>query len=105
MSSLAIINGVIWDGLNAPFRGTVLCTDTITEVTPGPTASLPPHCEVIDAQGGSVIPAFTDVHMHFSGVVRHSAAVDLSVARSLSDAVSLLLARSAISPADGWVSS
>jgi predicted amidohydrolase YtcJ len=103
MATLAITNGQIWDGENPPFLGTVLCSDLITSVIPGPLPTLPPNIEILDARGGTVIPAFTDSHVHFSCVARLAKAVDLSVAKSQSDAVRLLLERSAIVPPNAWI--
>jgi predicted amidohydrolase YtcJ len=103
MATLAITNGQIWDGVSAPFLGTVLCNDHITEIIPGPSPTLPAGISVIDARGGTVIPAFTDSHIHFSASVRTAQAVDLTPAKCAADVVSLLLARSGTASPDEWV--
>jgi predicted amidohydrolase YtcJ len=104
MSQLAIVNGMIWDAERAPFLGSVVCTGgTITSVVAGMPDALGPEVEVIDARGGSIIPAFTDCHMHFSGAVRSSHAVDLADTKSLDHAVRLLLERAKASGPDDWV--
>jgi predicted amidohydrolase YtcJ len=102
--TLAIVNGMVWDAVHAPFLGSILCSGgTITSVVAGTPTNLPSDIEVIDAKGGSIIPAFTDCHMHFSGLIRCSLAVDLAQTQSLSHAIELLLERSKIVRPDEWV--
>jgi hypothetical protein len=82
----------------------VICTgQTITQVIPGVLSNLPSDCQVVNARGGSMIPAFTDCHMHLSGAVRSSLAVDLSNTTSLADAISFLVVRSKQCQLDEWV--
>jgi predicted amidohydrolase YtcJ len=103
MAQLAITNGMIWDGEQPPFLGTVLCRDKIKKVIPGPTPSLPPDVTVLDARGGSVLPAFTDCHFHFSSFARTPLFLILSGCKSLQEVVSLVEERSRSVPPDSLI--
>jgi predicted amidohydrolase YtcJ len=101
---LVITNGMIWDATGPPFLGTLICNDRVVEVIAGaPDLSQFSGCQVVDARGGSVIPAFTDSHVHFSGLVRMMSAVDLTEAHSKEDLIALLLARSRERPPGDWL--
>jgi predicted amidohydrolase YtcJ len=95
---------MIWDGIQKPFLGTLTCTSRITSITPGAPLSLPSDCQLLDAKGGSVIPAFTDVHQHFSASSHKNSSkfVLLQNAQSLSEAINLLL-RSEIAKLGDWI--
>jgi predicted amidohydrolase YtcJ len=105
MSQLAITNGMIWDGIHTPFLGTLVCSDRIISIHRGTNMSIPDCATILDAKGGSVIPAFTDVHQHFSASVlqRSSKFVLLDGAHSLAEAVSTLITRSQTTAADEWI--
>jgi predicted amidohydrolase YtcJ len=105
MSTLVITNGLIWDGIQKPFLGTMVCTDVVTSVSPGCPTAIPIDAEVLEAKGGSVIPAFTDVHQHFAFSVRRGTSkfVRFEAARSLAEAMNLLICRSAALKAGEWV--
>ncbi|NUK90388.1 amidohydrolase family protein, partial [Streptomyces lunaelactis] len=64
--------------------------------------------EVIDLEGALVTPAFTDAHVHTTATGLALTGLDLSGARSLTEALDLVRAHSAAHPADtvllghGW---
>jgi predicted amidohydrolase YtcJ len=105
MSQLVITNGMIWDGTNSPFLGTIVCNDRIISVHHGVDISIPDGAEILDAKGGSVIPAFTDVHQHFSASAnwRSSKIIHLDSARSVAEAVNTLVKRSQTTAPDEWI--
>jgi hypothetical protein len=50
-TTLAIVNGMIWDATHVPFLGSVICTGhTITRIIPGVLSNLPFKSQIIDAQ-------------------------------------------------------
>jgi predicted amidohydrolase YtcJ len=105
MSTLVITNGMIWDGIQKPFVGTMVCTDVIISVSPGYPTTIPIDAEVLEAKGGSVIPAFIDVDQHFAVSVRRgtSKLVRFEAVRSLAAAINLLICRSAALKPGEWV--
>ncbi len=94
MKRVRIINGNIWNGLGqAPFMGSLLLEKgIIREVRPQKNVENPKDFpeEVVDARGGTVIPAFTDSHFHCSAYARQKLGVNLSETHSLEEAVQLL---------------
>jgi predicted amidohydrolase YtcJ len=107
MKKLVIINGMVWDGIHEPFLGTVVCTDRITEVLPGPPSTIPSGADVLDAKGGSVTAALTDVHQHFSAWARAQSPSSLYISlyeiKSLEEVIEMLLVRSKITAPEDWV--
>ncbi|KAI8244751.1 hypothetical protein K4K57_003878 [Colletotrichum sp. SAR 10_99] len=68
----AITNAsLIGMGLTTPelmLQATVLVENgQIVAVGPGSDVKLPAHCEVLDAEGGAVLPGFIDIHGHWGG--------------------------------------
>jgi predicted amidohydrolase YtcJ len=105
MNQIVITNGMIWDGINEPFIGTLICNKQIISIHHGTDVEIPDGASILDANGGSVIPAFTDVHHHFSASAhqRSSKFVWLDSARSLEQAVNTLITRSQTTAADEWI--
>jgi predicted amidohydrolase YtcJ len=105
MRPLVIINGMIWDGVQKPFLGTLTCTNHINSVCHGVSVTIPTDAEVFDAKGGSVIPAFTDVHQHFSACAHKDSSkfVRLDGAHSLAEAINLLIDRSQTTLPGEWI--
>jgi predicted amidohydrolase YtcJ len=103
--SLVITNGMIWDGTHAPFSGTVICNNRITSVTRGAPESIPDGATILDAKGGSVIPALTDVHQHFSASAHKNSPkfVSLHNVRSIEEAVNVLIAYSETIKPGEWI--
>jgi predicted amidohydrolase YtcJ len=104
LSRLALTNGSIWTGDGNRFNGSVIIeAGVIKSVIPGPLPDAI-DCPVIDAKGGSILPAFTDVHVHFSQVVKFNLSVDLARTKSKAEAIDLLLERSrAINDPTQWI--
>jgi imidazolonepropionase-like amidohydrolase len=63
VSSLAITNGHVVPIEGDPYDGTVVLTDGRISAV-GPKAKPPRKAEVVDAQGGWVLPGFVDAHTH-----------------------------------------
>ncbi|OHS95359.1 putative amidohydrolase YtcJ [Tritrichomonas foetus] len=90
-----IENALIWPGHGKQFQGALIINDKglIEEVGTIEKVKLNPNyekCEKIDANGCTVIPAFTDSHCHLAGIVRGRCFIDLSEANSMSEAIQLL---------------
>ncbi|MGH3445708.1 MAG: amidohydrolase, partial [Nocardioidaceae bacterium] len=63
--SVAFVNGRIFDGTTYQGPGTVVIEDGhVTTVQYGECLNLPAGAEVVDVQGGLVLPGFIDAHMH-----------------------------------------
>ncbi|MCM1067594.1 MAG: amidohydrolase family protein [Muribaculaceae bacterium] len=67
MKTLLIHNALIADSA-APYRGYVLCSEGVTALKgtgDAPAELLAQATEVVDAQGGYLIPGLIDTHVHF----------------------------------------
>lgn len=101
-------NGKIWTGDELkPNAGSVLiCGDKIYAV--GETSELDKLPEarnavVIDLNGVTVVPGFSDCHIHVLTSAKAMHSVDTSTATSLDDVLSMLRERSACISADEWI--
>jgi predicted amidohydrolase YtcJ len=77
-ASLAIVNGVVWPARAnatavAVLGDRILATGSDTDVR----HLCDQHSRVIDARGGSILPAFNDAHVHFLMASRSLAELDL----------------------------
>jgi predicted amidohydrolase YtcJ len=78
MSSLAVVNGLVWPPRHratavAVMGERILATGSDHDVR----AQCDRHTRVIDARGGSILPAFNDAHVHFLMASRSLAELDL----------------------------
>ena len=94
-ADIMVTGGVVWTGLStgAPLRGAVaLAGGKVLAV--GDDSSLAhyigPNTERIEANGGLVMPGFTDGHTHFVGGGFQLASVDLRTAKTPSEFVGRL---------------
>ena len=62
-----------------------------------------PHARPVDLGGATVLPAFTDSHIHLAAVGLAMRSVDLSGARSLRDAVATVAAAARTAPPGAWL--
>lgn len=62
-----------------------------------------PAKEVIDLQGKTVIPGFTDTHCHLAEMAEAPAKIDLLTARSMDDVVAMLEKGLKDLPEGGWI--
>jgi len=62
-----------------------------------------PHARRADLGGATVLPAFTDSHIHLAAVGLAMRSVDLSGARSLRDAVATVAAAARTAPPGAWL--
>jgi len=97
------VNGVIWGSRS---RATALAVDgdLIAAIgTDDDVRSLIDHAtRVVDARGGTVLPAFNDSHVHFLMASRSLDELDLSGAETLAD-VERRIAEHAARRPEGWV--
>lgn len=107
MQDLTIINASIWDGVeDAPYRGSVhVKNGRIAKVTHENVQ----RCvndfsgKVIDAEGGTVLPAFTDVHVHCSAYARHKFGINISKTQSFEEALALIQEKGRNLGIDEWI--
>jgi predicted amidohydrolase YtcJ len=85
-ASLAVVNGVVWPGRRR--AGAVAVTsDRITAVgsNTGIRKLCDRHSRIIDARGGTILPAFNDAHVHFLMGSRSLGELDLHGAETLDE--------------------
>jgi len=102
-----IIGGTLIDGKGGPplkDSVVVLRDEWILAVGERGEVEVPEGSEVIDASGKTVLPGFIDSHCHFLWMgVSMIRVVDLSDARSLSEAVERVRTKLGETPKGGWV--
>jgi predicted amidohydrolase YtcJ len=78
-TSLAIVNGVVWAPGRPPATAVAIEGDVITSVgtDAGVRSSIGTGTRVIDARGGTIMPAFNDAHVHFLMASRSLDELDL----------------------------
>lgn len=94
MVKLIVRNAQIYDTEKSSVVGTALAVEQNRIFAVGDDREIgalaAAQSEVIDAGGGTLLPAFTDSHTHFLGLVRKGHEVDLSSCRSLAEALRLI---------------
>ncbi len=105
---LYLRNGSIWTGdpVNSRVESMIICGDKIAAI--GETCMLDSHpyaAEAVryDLDGRTVLPGFSDCHIHVLTSAKAMHSVDLSAAKSLDDVISLIRERAAMVPADSWI--
>jgi Tol biopolymer transport system component/imidazolonepropionase-like amidohydrolase len=91
-SSLALINGTLIDGTGAePIPDAVLLirNGRITAVGPRDEIAIPEDADVIDVQGGTILPGFINAHVHqvYSRTLSAWAQSGVTTVRSLGESV------------------
>ncbi len=90
MNSLLIAGGTLWNGKKFLRGEALLLTEGIIAAA-GPEddvlAAAPASCAVLRLSGESVLPGFTDGHIHLTTWAKQKALLDLSSARSLAEAL------------------
>ena len=108
MDDVVIINGRLWSGTGEkPFLGTLVIREgVIREIKRGGYTGTEGDFAgsiVLDAKGGSVIPSFTDAHVHCASYVRQKLGVDLSRTTSMEEALDLLRKAAEEKRPDQWI--
>lgn len=62
-----------------------------------------PRTQVLDLRGRTVVPGFTDSHLHLASLATRLATIDLHHARSLADVRRKVAARAATTPRGQWL--
>jgi predicted amidohydrolase YtcJ len=85
-ASLAVVNGVVWPDRQ---RATAVAVTSDRILAVGSDADIRRLCDrhsrVIDARGGSILPAFNDAHVHFLMASRSLGELDLYGAETLEE--------------------
>jgi hypothetical protein len=105
MTDLVIRNARIWTGdATNPHADTALIRDGIFAfVGRAQDAQLPPDADIIDAEGGLVLPGFTDSHTHLLGTGLAMQSVDLKGTPSIAEAARRVGERIAVSAPGAWI--
>lgn len=106
MNSLLIAGGTLWNGKEFTRGEALLLTEGVIAAA-GPEdavrAAAPASCIVLRLSGESVLPGFTDGHIHLTTWAKQKALLDLSSARSPAEALAMVRAESEKLPPDRWV--
>jgi predicted amidohydrolase YtcJ len=102
-ASLAVVNGVAWPSRE---RSTAVAVAGDRIIAVGSTADVRSLCDnhtrVVDARGGTILPAFNDAHIHFLMASRGIGQLELSSAETQSE-VERQITGYAASHGDPWV--
>jgi predicted amidohydrolase YtcJ len=103
-ASLAILGGVVWPPSRTPASAVAVDGDRIVAVgADREIRSLAgAHTRVIEARGGTILPAFNDAHVHFLMASRSLGELDLFGAETQAE-VERRIRGYAASRGDGWV--
>lgn len=91
---------ILFRGAEVAGRRTNVIVDGAFVVATGPDVTPERHDEVIDANGGALLPGLADHHLHLAATAAAATSADLNVAPSSSAAATL---RSAPPDSAGWV--
>ena len=104
-ASLAIVNGLVWAPGGPPATAVAIRDERIAALGSDDDirSLIDPDTRVIDARGGTILPAFNDSHLHFLMGSRGLRELDLSGADSLPDVERRIRDYAAAQPGTGWV--
>ncbi|MFZ0391732.1 MAG: amidohydrolase family protein, partial [Calditrichia bacterium] len=105
--SALIKNARLYDPVDGPLPHTALLVLGSRIAAVGDVKDLKayalPQTEMIDAQGGWLLPAFTDAHTHFLGYVKRRQDVRLEHCRSLGEVLDQIRQKAAQTPPGKWI--